>query len=434
MKYLQDIRAGHNDPKRLEDLYQTAQRENEAEEFTADLLACYEQMPDNVLYAAWYYRLRPAPQKAPAEGWGVNWKLAILCSLVAGLVFALLSNSRFDFPYHMPYPVFAWAPLGACFIIAYLAASDSQYRKRAWPVIVALVGIGLGVTLLASRADRDTYRTLMLLHLPLLAVIGVGISILGLRSDPRNRFAFLIKSIEVVITGGLYVMAGGMFAGVAFGMFQAIGVSIPDWIVRFLLGGGGGAITVLAVATVYDPHAAPSAQRVEQGLGKLIFTAARLLLPLTLLVLIVYFLVIPFNFMQPFQNRDVLIVYNVMLFGIMGLLIGATPVQEQDFPQKYHGALRAGILAVAILAVLVSLYALSATVYRTVLGGVTANRLTVIGWNSINIAILSMLIYKQFKDGPTAWIRSLQSVVSTGTIGYVVWTLFLILAVPILFP
>jgi multisubunit Na+/H+ antiporter MnhF subunit len=137
------------------------------------------------------------------------------------------------------------------------------------------------------------------------------------------------------------------------------------------------------------------------------------LLPLTLLVLIVYLVVIPFNFMQPFRNREVLIIYNAGLFAVMALLVGVTPVHEDDLPQKYHAALRTGILAVAILAALISLYALSATVYRTVLGGLTVNRVTVIGWNGINIAILVLLIYKQFKHGATVWVHSLQSAFST---------------------
>jgi hypothetical protein len=202
---------------------------------------------------------------------------------------------------------------------------------------------------------------------------------------------------------------------------------------RVLIAGGAGLVPVLAVAGVYDPHVRPIAQRFQQGLGKVIYTLMRLLMPLTLLVLVIYLFVIPFNFMEPFRKREVLIVYNVMLFAVMGLLIGATPVRAADLSEKQQSALRTGMLAVAVLATLVSLYALSATVYRTVLGGMTMNRLTVIGWNSINISILALLIYKQFRDGRAQWIRSLQSAFSLGTVGYIAWALFLTLAIPLLF-
>jgi len=299
--------------------------------------------------------------------------------------------------------------------------------------MAGMAAIGLYAMLFVVLFKREQYQSLMILHLPVLAWIGVGVSLLGLKSDAQNCFAFLIKSLEVVVTGGIFLIAGGAFAGITVGMFEALGVHVPDAIMRLLLAGGGGLIPVLAVASVYDPHARPVEQKFEQGLGKLISTLMRLLLPLTLLVLVVYLFVIPFNFMEPFRNRNVLIIYNVMLFAIMGLLVGATPVREDDLAPSHQALLRKGMLAVAFLAVVISLYALSATVYRTILGGMTINRLTVIGWNSINIGLLSWLIYRQFRDGPTTWIRSLQSVFGLGITAYVAWTLFLILAVPLIF-
>src|SRR5439155_26115592 len=113
-----------------------------------------------------------------------------------------------------------------------------------------------------------------------------------------------------------------------------------------------------------------------------------LLLPLTLAVLVVYIVFIPFNFMQPFYNREVLIAYNGMLFGVMALLVGATPVRDADVSPRLSLFLRRAMLAVAGLAALVSLYAMAAILYRTWQGGFTPNRVTVIGWNLVNIALL----------------------------------------------
>ncbi|MDP3185111.1 MAG: hypothetical protein Q8M58_07565, partial [Anaerolineales bacterium] len=253
------------------------------------------------------------------------------------------------------------------------------------------------------------------------------------RSTPDERFAFLIKSIEVMITAGLYLIAGVAFGGITMGMFTALSVILPDVITRLLVAGGFGLIPVIAVASVYDPLVSPISQDFSQGLSKFIATMMRLLLPMTLVILVIYLFVIPFNFMEPFVNRDVLIVYNLMLFAIMGLLIGATPICPEDVSAKVQNALRNGILAVAILAVLVSLYALSAVVYRSVDGGITINRLTIIGWNSINIAILILLIVKQFKSGRQAWVESLRSAFSIGTNAYMFWAIFLTIAVPLLF-
>jgi len=430
MNYLQDIRASHQDPRRLEDLYQTAQRENKSDAFTTALLACYEASPDDILYAAWTYRLQKEEQ---TKARSANWKLAVPLSVVMGLAFWMLSDSTFKFDDNMPYLLLIWALIAGCFAIAFVTFTNGKHRNRSLLAATGLVVAGLYVTFFTLPSGHTHYRDLMVFHLPILAWIGVGLSVLGRESDVEDRFAFLAKSFEVFVTGGVYMIAGMIFVGVTYGMVETLGVSMPDTIERLLGAGGFGLIPMVAVASVYDPLARPAAQRFEQGVGKLISTLMSLLLPLTLLVLIIYLFIIPFNFSEPFDRREVLIVYNGMLFAIMGLLVGVTPVRGSKLSGKHQAALRTGIMAVAALTVIVSLYALSAIVSRTLDDRLTINRLTVIGWNSINTGILCLLIYRQFKDGPAAWIRSLQSVFSLGAVGYVVWTIFLILATPLLF-
>ena len=191
---------------------------------------------------------------------------------------------------------------------------------------------------------------------------------LGFHSSAADCFAFLKKSVEVVIVAGLYLIFGVIFGGITVGMFAALSIELPEILMRLIVAGGFGLLPVMAIATVYDPKVPPSAQNFDQGLSQFIATMMRLLLPLTLGVLAIYLLVIPFNFFEPFNNRDVLIVYNLMLFGILGLLLGATPIRSDDLSANIQNWLRNGILTVAILTVLVSIYALSATVYRTIEG------------------------------------------------------------------
>jgi hypothetical protein len=233
---------------------------------------------------------------------------------------------------------------------------------------------------------------LMMIQLPLLCWMAIGVALMRFRSSDSNRFSFLIKSIEVMIAAGLYLIFGMAFGGITIGLFAALNITLPDVIMRLFVTGGIGLVSILAIATMYDPHVSPEAQDFSQGLSKFIFIMVRLLLPLTLVVLVIYIFVIPFNFMAPFKNRDLLIIYNVMQFAIIGLLIGATPLKVDDLSIKLQTWLRRGIIAVSILALLISLYALSAVVYRTALAELTLNRTTIIGWNIINIVILVSLL------------------------------------------
>ncbi len=438
MDYLQDIKNASEDPEQMETLYQRVLERGENTAFQVDLLTAYEEAPENVLLAAWYYRLQQsAPSELKKKRDGVNWKLAIPLSIITGLVFWMITDS--DGPLfldHLPYLVMFWAPIATIFSVAFLAGTAKQNLRRGISVAVGLILVGLYVFLMSpglSDKYQIRYLDLMAIHLPLMAWISLGITILGLRSTFEDRFAFLIKSIETMITAGLYLIFGMVLGGITLGMFAALNVDIPDLWMRLMVAGGFGLLPTLAVATIYDPLVRPSAQDFAQGLSKFIATMMRLLLPLTLAVLVVYIFVIPFNFMEPFKQREVLIVYNLMLFGIMGLLLGATPIRPDDLSDRVQTWLRYGILAVAILGTLVSIYAMSATIYRTIQWGITVNRLTVIGWNTINIGILIALIFKQFKDGDETWVESLQKVFSYGTNFYVAWGIFLVVAIPLLF-
>jgi hypothetical protein len=284
-----------------------------------------------------------------------------------------------------------------------------------------------------SQTTGKDYLILMVFVLPLLCWMGLGISVLKFKSSTSNRFAFLTKSIEVMITAGVYLIFGVAFGMITVGMFAALNVTLPEIVIRLIAAGGFGLIPIMAVATMYDPNVPPEAQDFNQGLSKFVFTIMRLLLPLTLLVLVIYLFVIPFNFSAPFLNRNLLIVYNIMQFAIIGLLIGATPLKLDDLSPRMQVWLRRGIIAVAILALAISLYALSAVVYRTALDGITLNRLTIIGWNIINIAILGFLIYTQFRKQESPWYERLQNVFSKATTAYLIWSIFLILALPLIF-
>lgn len=434
MAYTTQIQANKEDPEQLEALFQAARRQRETAAFTADLLACYSAEPDNRLYAAWYYRLEGKTEEWAKEG--ANWKLAIPLAAANGLVLWALSSPALTTPNGAPYLAWLAAPVTALFVMAFLTLTSGKNQRRA-----VLLGVGLavvtGVCMLldnfVAQQTSEYYEILLVPHLALLAWASIGVCLIGVRSGAGNRFAFLVKSIDVFVTGGVYLIAGVAFGAITLGMFAALSIEPPEVLMRLIAAGGAGLIPVIAVATIYDPLLDPQDQDFKQGLSRFIATLMRLLLPLTLGVLVIYLFVIPFNFLEPFKNRDVLIVYNAMLFAIMGLLVGATPLNLEEVSPRLGQALRWGILAVAILAVLVSLYAISALLYRTIDGGPTINRLTMLGWNVINIALLIVLIIRQLGKGAQAWNERIQAVFSQGAYAYVVWSLFVLLVMPLIF-
>jgi hypothetical protein len=433
------------DPKSLESLYQTARRENKAAEFEAEITRRYTSAPNDPLLAAWYYRFQseagPAPQSRQ-----IPWRLAIPFSLVLSLIYWLFSPGMNGPSKGIPDFFLMWAPAAACLLIAFIAVASqkatarlSSPNQRSLAAYRRPIAIILGVVVLTAYAfamapaSSETYHMLMVLHLPLLATLAVGLFLVGL-ADDQNSFAALHKGAEIVLTGGIIAGAAMAFVGITIGLFSAIGIDFPKPLLQWLFFGVPGLVPVIAVAITYDPKLLPLQQRFDQGFSKLIFTVARLFLPLTIIVGVIYIGSIPANFFKPFEQRDVLIIYNAMLFAVMALLAFATPLYESDVEERWRILLRRSITVIVIMAVVVSVYALSATVYRTTLGGMTANRMTVIGWNTLNIAILCVLLFRQFCPGRANWVAAAQRVFRLGMIGYAVWGLVVVLATPFLFP
>jgi hypothetical protein len=434
MKYLPEIQASINSPEHLESLYQIAKQSNEEPEFRSDLQEIYQKSPDNILLSAWHSRFEHLPLPKPKRA--TNWGLALIIGIITGLILWAVSNPELIFRGRIPFFLLFWAPITTIPVIIFLTVISKRNYLYAGISIIGLILASVYIFLITPSdniSKSPDYLILMVIQLPLLCWIAMGIAVMKFKSTTSNRFAFLTKSIEVMITAGVYLIFGVAFGSITMGMFAAVNVTPPEIIIRLAVAGGFGLIPIMAIVTMYDPHVLPEVQDFSQGLSKFVFTMMRLLLPLTLVVLVIYLFVIPFNFAAPFKNRDLLIVYNVMQFAIVGLLIGATPIKLDDLSPKVQTWLRRGIIIVSILAVIISLYALSAVIYRTAIDSLTLNRTTIVGWNIINIAILGVMIYTQFAKGIAGWNERLQNVFSKATAAYLIWSIFLILALPLIF-
>lgn len=443
--YQRKVSALGADAEQLERVYRAAVEAGEAVAFKRAIDAAHTSAPENLLYAAWFHRLRYAA--AEAKSFAVAWAWVIPLAVVNGLLFWRLSADRYMVqiagarpaaPHdYLPAIILLAAPLSAAFVLAYLtAASQKRWIRGA---LISVMAIAAGAYVLwvypqaGTRPFQEQYLTLMAIHLPLLAWAGVGAFLVAEHRGPANHFAFLIKSLEVFVMGGLFVIAGGLFTAITFGLFAALDVEFPELVQRLFIAGGGGLIPVVAVAVLYNPTASPAGQAFDEGLSRLVALLMRVLLPLTLLVLLVYLAFIPFNFRAPFDNRDVLVIYNGMLFAVVALLVGATPVSLADLSPRVARWLRRGIIAVAALALIVSLYALAAILYRTAIDRLTPNRLAFIGWNVINIGLLMLVLLFQARVKVEQWLDGLYRAYSAGTVAYTVWTVAMILALPWLF-
>lgn len=427
------------DAEQMELAYQQMRSASQKAAFQAALDAEFAIAPDNLLYAAWHYRLAHVGKEV--SGRVIAWIPALFLALLNGLLLWLLSDPALELRVNrnanIPYFVLFWAPITASLALLYFAVVRKAGWTRMIGLIAAIGALALYVLLLYQRIDlpvfQEQYLTLMAFHLPLLAWLIVSIDLLWRTADAENRFAFLSKSIEVFVTAGLFAIALGVLTAITFGLFEAIDITPPDSIQRLFWAGAGGMIPLLAVALIYAPDRSPASQSFDEGLSRLIATLMRVLVAPTLLILVVYLCFIPTNFNEPFENRDVLIIYNAMLFAVIILLIGATPVHEADLSSPLQVWLRRGLIIVALLAFLVGIYALAAIGYRTAIDRLTPNRMTFIGWNVVNIGLLLLLLLRQVRSKQDGWLAAMHKTFGAGMVAYGVWGAFVILSIPWLF-
>jgi hypothetical protein len=340
-------------------------------------------------------------------------------------------------------PGYVWGPAAGVAILLYLWLAHRRPRadgtsgggtaspgptQVAWAVLVIAGFVTNALTFAPERLG--SLALLSAIHLPALTWLVMGVAVLGRLEDPLERFAAVVKSIEVLVTGAIYAGVVVIFSGVTVALLTALQVQPAPRVIEatfaFLLG----LVPVLAVASVYDPGLRPGSQRFGAGVTRVFFIAARLFLPLTLLVLLLVAVILPARFGALSENRATLLVFNAMLFAVMLLIVGATPLRADDPGPRAGTWLRRGIAAVAFAAAVVGAYALAAVLSRAVHGGLTPNRLTVIGWNVVNLVTLSLLLLRQLRARREGWVRALHAAFGEGLALYALWSAFVLVALP----
>jgi hypothetical protein len=108
-------------------------------------------------------------------------------------------------------------------------------------------------------------------------------------------------------------------------------------------------------------------------------------------------------------------------------------VHGAELGEKAQTWLRRGVIALAVPALLISLYALAAILYRTANDRITPNRLIFIGWDLVNIVILATLLVQQVRSGRMRWLPAMHRTFAVGAVLYLAWSVAGLLATPWLF-
>lgn len=413
-KKMRDEILNHIDnPRQLEKLY----RDNKTA-FKTEFNLLYPELTDIKLAEYWNERLN---YESSEISWGTNKELifVLIASLIAGVIakFPAIFNINFEFFYTRNIGLIIFPILTAYFI----------WRKNLSIKKIVFAGVAFLIALIfINKLPTDNKSDTLILsciHLPIFLWAVLGVTYIGDNiKDNHKRLDFLRYNGELVIMSGLILIAGGMLTGITIGLFSVIGFNIEKFYFDYIVIFGLPAVPILGTYIT---------QSNSQLVNKVSPVIAKIFSPLVLITLVVYLAAILFSGKDPYNDRNFLMVFNLLLIGVMAIIlfsVAATSKKNENRADIFI------LFALSIVTVIVNGIALSAILFRISEWGITPNRLAVIGANILMLTNLFMVTFRLFKSiSKKADIIDVENSISIFLPIYILWTIIVTFIFPFLF-
>jgi len=134
---------------------------------------------------------------------------------------------------------------------------------------------------------------------------------------------------------------------------------------------------------------------------------------------------------DPYNNRDFLFIFNVMLLGVMAIIIFSVSETSVIKFRKFNAII---LLLLTMVSIIIDLFALSAIFYRLSAFGLSPNRLAVVVSNILVLVNLGMimpgLIRINFRG---EGFSGVETIIAKYLPVYLVWIVFVVFCFPLIF-
>ncbi len=408
-----EITNNLNNPAQLERLYRT----NSAA-FKREFNIIYPEIQETPTAQTWHVRLNFENEEL-SWGSGKEFFLVLAGVVIAGLTakipdFAGIKSDHF-YTRNISFIVF---PL----LTAYFAWKQQTPTKNTLFACAAFVVAAVYINLLPGNFESDTL-ILACIHLPLLLWAVVGFTFTG--NTPgcsQVRLNFLKYNADLVVMTTIIAIAGGLLTAITFGLFELIGLRIEEFYAHYILVWG---IPAAPIVGTYLVRTNP------QLVSKISPVIAKVFTPLVLVTLVVYLVAVIFTGKNPYNNREFLLIFNLLLIGVMAIILFSIAETSKSAGSKMGTIL---LLALSVVTIVVNGIALSAIMFRISEWGITPNRLAVLGGNILiltNLLIVTYRLFKAIKNNNA--IEKVENSITSFLPVYCAWMAFVIFIVPVIF-
>jgi lipopolysaccharide export LptBFGC system permease protein LptF len=158
---------------------------------------------------------------------------------------------------------------------------------------------------------------------------------------------------------------------------------------------------------------------------------ARIFSPLVLITLIVYLVAMAVSGKNPYQDREFLVIFNMLLVGVMAIIVFSVSETASGKKQRFN---EITLLLLSVVTLVVNLVALSAIVYRLGEYGFTPNRTAVLGSNLLIFIHLAWIMIDLLKVNlGKADLKKVENTIATYLPVYAAWTIIVIFFFPMIF-
>lgn len=413
-----EIRENIGNPKQLEELYRSDKKG-----FQNAFTLLYPEISGYEMADFWKARLEYGDKKEDAVLIRKSdiFFLAISCA-IAGLLIKLPEIFGFDAEASLFYQKNAGLiVLFALSLFAFLNRKSLNLKQ----VLISFTVFNLSavyINLIPSGCERDSV-VLAYIHLPLLIWCLYGLIFIDFDTkDTIKRMDYLKYNGDLAILLPLIAIAGGILTGVTIGLFSAIDLNIERLYFEFVV--ILGAVSAPVVAT-WIIRTYPSVA------GKIAPVIANIFSPLVLITLIVYLISIIITGKDPYNDRDFLIVFNLLLVGVMAIIVFS--VSELS-DRNGHRFIILTLFALVIVTLITDIVALSAIIYRLGEYGFTPNRTVVLGSNLLIFGNLLLILIDLYRVSFTAKeVKKIEMTLAGYLPIYALWTIFVVFGIPLIF-
>lgn len=401
----------HN-PAMLETLYRAGRSS-----FQKAFDSIYPQFQHEISAQIWNQRLHYTEKITVSDRreWAMVFVTAIISGVITNLpkilgieidVFLQSNISFVVFPMLMVF--FGWK-------------NKLNFKQLAFPLVAVIISV-FYINLIPHGEERDSF-ILAAIHLPLFLWAVLGFIFGGANlTNLSGRIAYLRFNGDFVVMTAIIMLSGFLFTGITIGLFEIIGMQIGEFYANYILTWALPAVPIVATYLI---------QKNPTLVNRISPIIAKIFTPIVLVTLIIFLTAMSFSGKNIYDDRNMLVVFNALLVGVMALILFSITEATKGHFQKIQLFF---LMVLSILTVVANGIALSAILFRLFEFGITPNRIAVLGANAL---IFTHLIWVaktliQIWNGKQE-IESVEITISKFLPIYAIWTAVVVFVLPFLF-